>query len=214
MSRSGNSERKCGYCGKTGHYRSTCPKIKERSSSISVNPSTDEDILQFSPNKSKSVEKTPVKRVLRPRTRSAVAAAKNAVVDNSNDSDFQPSSNSASDFPDILDSQEAEDLVAGLQEVLDATPPKTAAKASKKKTKSNKKKKKQAKRSSANTPPRRVTPSAMRSAYTPLNLHKVQPPAHPAFRPPVNSKVQQGRPLLPMNPSLNQRCCCCCLCYC
>ena len=67
------------------------------------------------------------------------AVQRNAVIENPNDSDFQSSSNSASDLSDILDSQEEEDLASGLQEVFDS-PPKPAASSSKKKKKKPSKK--------------------------------------------------------------------------
>ena len=106
MSIIGKSERKCGHCGGTGHYRSTCPKIKECKSPISLNPSTEEEILQFSPNKFKSAEnEVPVKRVLRPRTRSVTTTQRIEVIENPNDCDFQPS---VSDLKEVLESQEVE----------------------------------------------------------------------------------------------------------
>ena len=206
--RKSNSERKCSFCGQVGHYRSTCPKIKERSSPIAVQNDEDEEISQFSPNKHASPPKPAVQRILRPRTRSSAAAPSTTVIDTSNDSDFQPSSNSASDLPDILDTQEAEDLVATLDEILKSPPKDQVKKKKKKKKRSSNKKNKQPKKASSAAPPRRVlTPNnGPRSAYPPLQMQKVQNPAmmtqprHP-FQ---NAKIQQGRPLLPMT-TLNQR---------
>ena len=207
--RKSNSERKCGFCGEVGHYRSTCPKIKDRRSPISLPTDDDSEISQFSPNKTESPPKASEKRVLRPRTRSSVVTSRTTVVDNSNDSDFQPSSNSASDLPEMLSTQEAEDLAATFQEVLNDSPPKPPTRTANKKKKKQpkKKKKKQPNKSSVFTPPRRVpTPKNGPKSFTPLKMHKIQTTSQASTTPPPSytTNKMHSRPLLP-NTQLNQR---------
>ena len=205
--RKGTSDRKCGFCGEVGHYRSTCSKKKERSSPIAVQNDDDDEISQFSPNdRSKSTPKAPERRVLRPRTRSSTAKSRAAVSDNSNDSDFQLSFASVSDLPETLSTQEAEDLAATFQEILNSPP--TSQPSSPTKSKKRSKKKRKQKKSSANTPPHRVQSqkSSSSSRYTPLQLRKVQNTSQASVptQLPSSSNNNKSRPLLP-NAQLNQR---------
>ena len=121
-----NAPRKCGHCGKPGHYRSTCPLLIKfkRTPTSKVSSKFASSAAKPSPPVTRSAARKSAPETPNNKTsKSANSSSSPVAIDNPKDADFIPepsstSESSTADLPDLLDVPVAEDIVVNFEETL------------------------------------------------------------------------------------------------